>query len=281
MIPVIFLIFILVFVLIIYLIIEHMTIVVRRQSITLDELPPEFDGFSVLQISDLHHRKFGENQRKITEHAAALNPDIIAITGDLISRDQRDFTSIYEFCSSLSAIAPVYFSLGNHELDLPDEIRSQYFSALESAGVNLLLNSTCTISRGKSSIDITGASLDLSVYHSENFTYNHLNTYSVSLLMSDIGVRQRCTILLMHNPLIFDSISLWNADLILSGHVHGGVVRLPFIGGILSPERKFFPKYTKGLYISGCSKLYVSAGLGKLRFFNPPEINLLTLKSIH
>lgn len=263
---------------VIYLIIEHMVIVIRRQEVQLSELPEEFDGMKILQISDLHHRKFGENQRKIVDKATALMPDIIVITGDLVSRDERNFSAAGAFCSELSRLAPVYFSAGNHELDLPEDVRSKYYEVLRNAGVRLLLNETDTIIRGASAVTIAGAALDISVYHNGKFSYKRLNPYSADELAKYIGVRERCTVLLMHNPLIFDSVASWNPDLVLSGHVHGGVVRMPFIGGLLSPERRFFPKYTKGLYCKGRSLLYVSAGLGKLRFLNPPEINLITLR---
>lgn len=263
---------------IIYLIIEHMVIVVRRQEVYLSQLPEEFDGLRILQISDLHHRKFGENQRRIVDKAAAFSPDIIAITGDLISRDQRDFSSASRFCKELSEISPVYFTAGNHELDLPSDIREEYFSVLRDAGVMVLLDETEVISRGDASLAVTGAMLRTSVYRDENFSYKKLEAYSAEKLEAVVGVRQRCTILLMHNPLIFDSAAAWGADLILSGHVHGGVLRLPFIGGMLSPERRFFPKYTRGLYRKGSSQLYVSSGLGKIRFMNPPEINVITLR---
>lgn len=265
--------------LIIFCLIERQFIIIRRDDITLEKLPHSFDGLKILQISDLHHRSFGKDQARIIKRAKALSPDIIVITGDLISRDMRDFSSAARFCGSLSRTAPVLFSIGNHELDLPEKVRDTYLSALKNVGVHLLLNSSYTLSRGDASIDFTGLSLDMSVYHGDDFSYKNLDPYSLRKIEASIGVRKRCTVLLAHNPLIFDAYAAWNADLILSGHVHGGVVRLPFIGGILSPERRFFPSYTRGLYCKDSSKLYVSAGLGKLRLFNPPEICLITLRS--
>lgn len=263
---------------IIYMIIEHMVIALRRQAIHIPELPEKFDGMKILHISDLHHREFGENQRKITDKAAALQPDIIVITGDLVSRDERDFSSVSVFCAELAMIAPVYFSMGNHELDMPQSVQCEYLDMLRKAGVRVLLDEVDVVSQDGSDLAIAGASLDISVYHGENFSYSSLNPYSASELNDTIGVHERCTILLAHNPLIFDAYVSWGAELVLSGHVHGGAVRLPFIGGLLSPERKFFPRYTKGLYNMGNSQLYVSAGLGKIRLFNPPEICLLTLR---
>lgn len=277
----IFIIFILcvIFIILIYTLIEHQMIVTRRTDITLENLPCNFENLKILQISDIHHRQFGKDQSRIVRRAKALNPDIIVITGDLISRDMRDFSSAASFCSQLSSIAPVLFSMGNHELDLPLKVQSTYISALKNAGVHVLINSSYHLEKNGQVIDFTGLSLETSVYHSPDFSYSDLDPYSSQQIENSVGVRQRCTVLLAHNPLIFDAYAAWNADLVLSGHVHGGVIRLPFVGGILSPERRLFPAYTRGLYFKNKSILYVSAGLGKFRFLNPPEINLLTLRS--
>ena len=88
--------------------------------------------------------------------------------------------------------------------------------------------------------------------------------YTAADLENDLGRRRGCTVLLAHNPLLLDSYTGWGADLVLCGHVHGGLVRLPFLGGVLSPERRFFPKYDKGLYEKDGTKMYVSGGIGKL-----------------
>ena len=264
-------------VLFIYCLIERQLIITRKQDIYLDSLPSTFENFRIVQISDLHHREFGKGQKRIIKRVRKINPDAIFITGDLISRDMRDFSSVSRFCSQLSRVAPVFFSMGNHELDLPEKVRITYFECLRNSGVILLLNNVYHLKKCGDVIDIIGASLDTSVYRNDDFSYNDLNPYSKEELEKSIGVRTRCTVLLAHNPLIFDAYVSWNADLILSGHVHGGVIRLPFIGGILSPERRFFPEYTRGLYSKNNSQLYVSAGLGKLRFLNPPEINVISL----
>lgn len=261
--------------------IERQIIITRRQNISFENLPPAFNNLKIMQISDIHHRKFGENQKRILKRVKKSSPDVIVITGDLISRDMRDFSKAGNFCKSLGKIAPVLFSIGNHELDLPDKVRRTYIETLKSAGVHVLLNSSYPLHKDDEVIYFKGASLDISVYHDENHSYENLNSYSLKELESDIGTYNGFTILLAHNPLIFDVYAEWNADLILSGHVHGGVIRLPFIGGLLSPERRFFPAYTRGLYHMDSSQLYVSAGLGKFRLFNPPEVNLITLVSKH
>lgn len=263
--------------LIVWILAERQVIITRRKDIFLDELPASFENFSILHISDIHHREFGRNQSRIIKRAEMLSPDIIVITGDLISRDMRDFSVASSFVKQLSEIAPVYFSAGNHELDLPEKVRDTYFSSLKKSGAVLLLNSKCNIKKSSDSLCIAGITLERNVYRDENNSFRNLIPYSSDKIVQLIGVREVCTLLLAHNPLMFDSYAEWNADLVLSGHVHGGIVRLPFIGGLLSPERKFFPRYTQGLYKDRSSQMYVSAGLGKLRIFNPPQIDFLTL----
>ncbi len=278
---IVFLYFIAAFILILFIcaLIERFIILTRRQKIYLDNLPLSFNGLKILQISDIHHRKFGKDQSRIIKRVKKEKPDIIVITGDLISRYMRDFSSAGRFCKSLSEISPVLFSIGNHEIDLPEKVMKTYLETLKNSGVHVLFNSEYTMQKDSDILKFVGAALDISVYHDGNFKYDNLDTYSLEKLENDIGVRSGCTVLLVHNPLVFETLALWNADLILSGHVHGGVIRLPFIGGLLSPERKLFPVYTRGLYKLNSSQLYVSAGLGKLRLFNPPEINLITLLS--
>lgn len=265
------------FLLILWFFIERRFLLTVKDEIYLENLPPDFNGLKILQISDIHHRKFGQDNSKISRIAESLSPDLIFLTGDMVSRNETDFSSIGKLCARLSEIAPVYFVFGNHELDFSAEKRMKYIYALNKNGVTILDNSTETICRNSSSIDIAGATLIKRIYRDENRKYRNLSSYSLDQLNSDLGVRKRCTLLLAHNPLIAETYAQWNADVVFSGHVHGGIIRLPLIGGILSPERRFFPRFTKGLYLLNNTRLYVSGGVGKVRLFNPAEINLVTL----
>ncbi|MBQ8687100.1 MAG: metallophosphoesterase [Ruminococcus sp.] len=260
--------------------IESRLLLTQKADISLPTLPRSFHGIRIMQISDLHHRVFGKDNSRITARAKLLRPDIIVITGDLVSRDQRDFTAIGRFCRNLTEIAPVYFTPGNHELDLPPKVLETYLKTLRAAGVSVLWNDSVQLHRNEAVISLTGAALDISVYHNGKHRYGNLNPFSSEEITKQLGGRSECTILLAHNPLIASAYAQWNADLVLSGHVHGGVVRLPFIGGLLSPERQFFPRYAKGIYMIHHTVLYVSTGLGKFRFWNPPEVNLLTLHTV-
>ena len=202
------------------------------------------DKIKIVHLSDLHRRSFGKHNKRLIKKISSLKPDIIIFSGDLITRDLKSLDVTEKFIQKLVNIAPVYFSFGNHELDMkrlyPDKYQ-KFIYILKNNGVHILNNKSESILINNRKINITGASLKYSVYK-KNDSYKNLDGYS--------------------------SI---NPDYTLCGHVHGGIIRLfgiPF----LSPERKFFPQYSKGVFEINGMKLLVSGGLGKLRLFNPPEI---------
>ncbi len=264
----------LLFLVFLWICVESQLLLTRKTVIQLSSLPKEAKGTKILQISDIHHKQMGKNNARLIKRAQRLKPDWIVITGDLISRDMRDFTGTGIFLRNLREICPVYLCMGNHELDLPSEAKQQFERVIQQSGCNLLKDTSVQIG----GIRLVGASLDYGIYRDENRRFRNLKRYTADDLREAIGVPKGCTILLAHNPLLFESYVQWGADLVLCGHVHGGAVRLPFIGGLLSPERKFFPKYDKGLYQQGKTQMYVSGGIAKLRLFNPPEVNLLKVE---
>lgn len=261
--------------------VEQNLLLVRKKQITLECLPREWNGVTLLQISDIHHRKLGRENCRIVQKARELQPDYIVITGDLISRDMQDFSETASFLGQLRSVCPVYLCPGNHELDLSQEKWMELQKVIGASGCRLLLNETVSLSRnpGGAPLYLAGATLASNIYRDENRGFRHLAEYTAADLEQALGQPQGCTILLAHNPFLLDSYAGWDADLALCGHVHGGLVRLPLVGGVLSPERRFFPKYDKGLYQKGKTQMYVSGGLGKPRFCNPPEINLIYLNS--
>ncbi len=261
----------------VYLIVDNNNLWITKQNLVFDTLPEEFDGVKIIQLADLHTKTFGKNNNRLIKAVKKQLPDYILLCGDMVSRDCTDFTAIENLLRSLAEICPVYYSLGNHEIDMSADMKSELFTAIKRASVTLLNNETNTIKKGKSSIRIVGASLLRENYRCKATGYKELRSYELSDLDNAIGSKQGFTILLAHNPFFAQTYFKWGAELILSGHVHGGVIRLPFIGGLLSPERKFFPKYSKGIYTRSSSSMSVSRGLGKLRIFNPPEIVLIKL----
>lgn len=234
----------------------------------------------IVQLSDLHRKKFGEKNEILINAVKNASPDHIFITGDMISRDVTDLSDFKHLINELLKISPVYYSLGNHEKDL-EKLDPKLYSELISEIKNkciLLDNSTSIIAAENKYIDITGLTV-FSECYKNNGSYRNLKQINAEDMFTLIGKKSdNFCILLAHNPMFFESYAEYGADLVLSGHVHGGCVRLPFIGAVLSPERKFFPKYSKGLYIKSSTKMIVSAGLGKFGMFNPPEIIVIDIQ---
>lgn len=233
-------------------------------------------GIRIAHISDIHRRRFGRNNRRITSLVASEKPDLIFITGDLISRRQTRLNTVEKMLRELVKTAPVYIIFGNHEQGLTEEfinaeVQERLTEIIKLSGAKLLRNSRDFIIIGERRLNIIGYEPDYSVYKSDG-CYTDLTPVTKEDIVEVLGeCPQGETLLLAHNPLFGKAYAEWGADYTFSGHVHGGVVRI-FGKGILSPERKFLPKYTKGVYDFGGKKLLVSAGLGKLRLFNPPEI---------
>ncbi len=252
---------------------------VHRITVRHERLPEGFEGARVLHLSDLHSKTFGEMNGNLISSCEACRPDMIFFTGDLISRDEnRSFFDAKLFLfEKLTAICDVYFVLGNHEQDNPANCK-YICTRLERLGVKILKNKSSYICRNGDRIKVTGLRPSVKCYHTQNGFCNLLpiDCEYVTRLVGECD-RDEFNILLSHNPFGFEGYAQWGADLVFSGHCHGGVIRLPLLGGLLSPERRFFPKYTKGTYFYDSSKMVVSAGLGKFRVNNPAEIVVCTL----
>lgn len=261
-----------VIVLILWTIVENtMLLTVRRENFC-DR------GIKIAHVADLHRRSFGKDNRRITDKISAEKPDLILISGDLVSRDCTDFTQAESLLTHLCRIAPVYMVFGNHETDLDSEYKKELVCAISRSGAQLINNKSLPLNIRDRSINLCGLELEDTVYK-KNEKYRDLDTLELTEILEKLGNKPDGeTILLVHSPFFAEVYAQWEADYAVSGHVHGGVAQIPFTSiGILSPERKFFPKYSKGVYTTGKTKLLLSAGLGKLRLFNPPEIVIYEL----
>ncbi len=252
---------------------------VTKLSIKSDKL--NYSGSCrIVQLSDLHKKSFGTDNIDLINAVKSLKPDMIFITGDMVSRDVVNLSDFKHLISELLKICPVYYCLGNHEKDtekINPDIYNQMISFLSESDIHLLDNKTEKMTINKIAIKISGITLPTKCYKN-NGKYKNLHKITAREISQMIGIcDDSFNILLAHNPVFFDTYAEYGADLIFSGHVHGGCVRLPLLGGILSPERKFFPKYTSGIYKKNNSSMIVSRGLGKFRIFNPPEIIFLEL----
>lgn len=259
---------------------ENAALSVSHYEIAAEKIPAAFDGFRIVQLSDLHGRLFGKDGRRLLAKIKAQRPDMIAVTGDFADEKTENFAPLLHFAASLRAICPVCFVSGNHEQKLPPPLRRSFLNGLREQGVEILDNTSVHLERNGQTVDLRGVRVPLRYYRWRG-KGNRRIAFSEKEMERLAGFcGPSYTVLLAHNPLFFEAYAAWGADLSLCGHVHGGLFRLPGLGGLLSPERKFFPRYSAGIYRIGDRVMEVSRGLGKYpRVNNLPEIVSLTLRS--
>ena len=198
-------------------------------------------------ISDLHNKVYGKNNDKVMEAVRKINPDFIILAGDLVtSKASEDMTPGIELVKDKNV-----FLLDNTSVDIPEY-----------------------------QIRVTGLDLDL-----KYFAHFRIRKMEDGYLQKTLPKydKSKCNILIAHNPDYFEQYARWGADLVLSGHVHGGIMRLPFLGGVIAPSYKIFPKYDGGVFKSENATMLLGRGMGShtipLRFFNPAELYDVTLKT--
>lgn len=259
---------------------ENYTLESSTYEIESKNLPKEFDGYRICHLSDLHCRSFGYKNKNIIRRVKKLNPDIVVMTGDMVSRQDYNFRAFYNLAKAMAKDYPTYYIIGNHELDLTDNQLGELFSVLRGFGVQVLLNDKVTLTKKRKVIDLYGMYCGLHFYKDERGNYRYPKEFTLDDMKMLVGEKKsdRFSVLLSHNPLFLDVYAKWRADVVLCGHMHGGAIRLGRIGGILAPGKRLFPKYYQGVYKKGGTKMVVSRGLGSLRFFNRPEIVMVVLK---
>ncbi|MBQ3565752.1 MAG: metallophosphoesterase [Oscillospiraceae bacterium] len=259
----------------VYVWIESRLLIVRKYKTTLDSKYGK--TLKIVQISDLHNKTYPNDWNCLCTKINRLSPDIIIISGDLVSRSQKNFEYTGILINRLCKICPVFYARGNHELDMPPKRMARLRDAVTSNGAILLENGKSTFEKNGISLNIYGADLKRSIYRNSDGGFSNLESYTAQELEEIFEKPQSPSLLIAHNPFFFSEYAKWGADITFSGHVHAGIINTPF-GGILSPERKFFPKYIKGIYEHEDKKMIVSAGIGKLRVFNPSEILYLEIE---
>ena len=236
-------------------------------------LPEAFEGFKIAHVSDLHNAVFGRKNERLLSLIRAAKPDIIAITGDLIDSRHTDIDSALAFVEAAAEIAPVYYVTGNHESRLDfDEIEPR----LIAAGARVLRNEAEDIGRGGERIRLAG--IDDPSFIRTGGTAEERAAAELEQLGDGGGT---FTVLLAHRPELVEVYAEYGAGLVLSGHAHGGQVRLPLLGGLYAPGQGLLPEYDSGLYSLGETQMVVSRGLGNsvapLRVNNRPELVIVTL----
>lgn len=261
---------------------ENHMLSVSRFRVESPKIPEPFNGYRILLLTDLHGRRFGKENERLLRRIEEEKPHAVAVTGDMIDRSVLDCGVFLRLAETLCKRYPVYYSLGNHELYLSPKDLNGFLARLRSYGANVLDNRSAVLKKDGRRIFLYGLSCPLAYFKETRGISGHPR-FGTEQMGAALGACQRdeYSVLLAHNPLFFDTYAAWGADLTLSGHVHGGMVRLPFLGGLLSPERSFFPKYCAGLYKKESHRLLVGRGLGSgvfsLRVGNRPELVSVTL----
>ena len=260
-----------------YLYYENNYLQVSNYNIESNKIPKDFDGFKIAQISDFHNTKSKKLTNDLVEKIKKSKPNIIVLSGDLIDSNKTNIDIAISFIKKINNIAPIYYVTGNHEAKISnyEELKNK----LEKNKVIILDDKLEIIKKDKSMINIIGIddpSFNFNTYRDDS-TIIQDNLIPIQFDKNDF------TILLSHRPELIETYAENNFDLVLSGHAHGGQIRIPFIGGLIAPNQGLLPKYTSGIYEIKNTKIIVSRGIGNsilpFRVNNRPELVIVELKN--
>lgn len=240
----------------------------------------------IVFLTDLHNNSYGTNNEKLLASVREQNPDLILVGGDMLVGKPEASTKVAEdLVKKLTEISPVYYANGNHEQRMkiyPERFGikyQEYKTSVEQSGVQFLENEHIDLMFDSCPIQIHGLEIPREGYKKFRKTNVFLEQIEERIGKADSSKYQ---ILLAHNPIYADTYLEWGADLVLSGHLHGGIVRLPGLGGMITPQFRLLPKYSGELTVKNGKSVVVSKGLGthtiKIRFLNPAELIVLHLK---
>ena len=242
------------------------------------------EAVTAVVISDLHDHEFGADNWRLAEKIEEIQPDHILMDGDMLNKASEDASVSLELIGQLKDTAPVYYALGNHELGYMENGHPELTGELEAAGA-VVLDKTYV------DIEVNGNKVRIGGMYDYAFGLNGNNDASAApsdslSFLQEFQDTDSLKIMLAHRPDSFifgDASKVWDVDLVISGHNHGGQVVLPFLGGLYGGDQGFFPKYVHGMYEKDNFQMLVTSGLGsdrqKLpRFNNPPEIAVLEIR---
>lgn len=261
-------------------------ITITPYTVTSSKLPSSFHNYKIVHLSDLHGRSFGSGFTQLITPIQQLSPNVIVITGDLITAGGNLCEDYLELLNKLTQIAPTYYVYGNHEVYMAASKYFSYFmSGLGESPAQSLNQTHVTLTSSKGeSITLVGLQDPVDVNTPIN-TPTNLETQYLNTSLEEITpylTSQTFNLLLSHRPEYFSQYSQLPIDLILTGHAHGGIMQLPFVGGLYAPNQGFFPSYTSGQHAINNTTMIINRGLGNssfpIRIFNSPEIGIITLK---
>ena len=244
---------------------------VSEYTLEYKSLPESFDGYRMAVLSDFHAAEFGEGNSRLISAIERAKPDVILIIGDFIDSDgQLDIART--LLRGIRDLAPIYYITGNHEWD--SGVIGELFKTLKEEGVTALRNDYVLLERGGESIVLAGV-------EDPNGPSDMISPYDfIKKVQGETG--GKFLVALNHRNHLLDFYSTLGVELVISGHAHGGIVRLPFTDGLIGPRREWFPEHTSGVYTEGLTKMLVSRGVGSHagvpRFLNNPHIPVAVLK---
>lgn len=260
---------------------QNDSIQVERFECVSAKIPAAFDGFVVVCVADLHEKEFGPNNERLFAKIRAATPDVIAISGDLLVDPPLNVEFARRFIADAAKIAPVYYVSGNHEAIAPTQTEYlPFLTALKEAGATVLDGEKVELKRDGESIIIAGVADPLLELKDD---CRSTSEQIVAQKLQRILPNERFALLVSHRPELAELYAKHGVDLALTGHAHGGQIRLPFVGGLAAPNQGILPRYDGGAYRIGESTTIVSRGLGPsvfpTRLFNRPHLVVCELKT--
>ena len=282
--------------------IANKNIYVTQYEIFDEKIPEVFDGYRIVQVTDVHSVRTKEQADLLFSTVAKEEPDAVVITGDLVDStyyteekqalseglsDKMAGQDTVDFVKRLTEHYYVYYVYGNHEMILLDDVDNNPFKvAMEEAGVIFLNNTGVKVTKDGEGIYFLGIQDPSTLYKDSAYAEcsNHVERIN-AMLTNVTALKEEAlyTVLLCHRPEYYNEYAKYNVDLTLSGHAHGGQVRIPGVGGLYAPGQGWFPEYSEGIYQTmEQMAMIVGRGIGNSvevpRVFNPPEINTIILR---
>lgn len=273
--------FLLMLLMIAIILIDMNRFVIRKYTITSNQIK---EDYKFVMLSDLHNKSYGKDNQKLIDAIYKINPKSVVVAGDMITGTKgEEVHNAVALLKGVSKKYPVIYANGNHEyrMRIYPEIYGMaydnYMNQLRDCGIIPLINQSCYLP--ETNIVFHGCEIDRKYFR--KLTKISMEEDYIKELLGSID-KERFHILIAHHPDYFDAYAKWGADLVLSGHIHGGIIRLPFLGGVVSPSVKLFPYFDGGLYKKEHSTMILSRGLGThtlpVRLMNPGELIVIELK---
>lgn len=267
----------LLFLICLYLYYENNYLQVSNYTIESDKIPKDFNKFKIVHISDFHNTKSKKLKDNLIKEIKNNKPNIIALTGDLIDANKTDIDIAISFVKKINNVAPIYYVTGNHEANINnyDELKEK-----------LKNNKVIVLDDNVEKLKVNDKEINLIGINDPQMSHNDYSKDSVIVKDKLISIqynKNNFSILLSHRPELIKTYAEHSFDLVLSGHAHGGQIRIPFIGGLVAPNQGLFPKYTSGIYELANTKMIVSRGIGNsilpFRINNRPELVVIELNN--